>query len=135
MAGISLSWVSVHALRVSLSPNRLLTNFFHTGALACDVPAHAYTYSWEGNPHWSRAYVGAEELYKYYEGRTEVYGVAESVRLNQHVTKAQWDGESGRWTPTINKEQDGTTLTDEAEIISSMLRAFSSMLVMVHLII
>lgn len=21
---------------------------------ACDIPAHAYTYSWEGNPEWSR---------------------------------------------------------------------------------
>lgn len=21
---------------------------------ACDIPAHAYTYSWEGNPNWSR---------------------------------------------------------------------------------
>ena len=21
---------------------------------ACDIPAHAYTYSWEGNPDWSR---------------------------------------------------------------------------------
>ena len=21
---------------------------------ACDIPAHGYTYSWEGNPEWSR---------------------------------------------------------------------------------
>lgn len=21
---------------------------------ACDIPAHGYTYSWEGNPNWSR---------------------------------------------------------------------------------
>lgn len=21
---------------------------------ACDIPAHAYTYSWAGNPNWSR---------------------------------------------------------------------------------
>jgi cation diffusion facilitator CzcD-associated flavoprotein CzcO len=24
---------------------------------ACDIPAHAYTYSWEGNPEWSKLYV------------------------------------------------------------------------------
>lgn len=24
---------------------------------ACDIPAHGYTYSWEGNPNWSRLYV------------------------------------------------------------------------------
>lgn len=23
---------------------------------ACDIPAHAYTYSWEGNPEWSRLF-------------------------------------------------------------------------------
>lgn len=21
---------------------------------ACDIPAHGYTYSWEGNPNWSK---------------------------------------------------------------------------------
>jgi hypothetical protein len=24
---------------------------------ACDIPAHGYTYSWEGNPDWSRLFV------------------------------------------------------------------------------
>jgi len=24
---------------------------------ACDIPAHGYTYSWEGNPEWSRLFV------------------------------------------------------------------------------
>ena len=23
---------------------------------ACDIPAHAYTYTWEGNPEWSRLF-------------------------------------------------------------------------------
>ncbi|CAK7217886.1 hypothetical protein SCUCBS95973_003299 [Sporothrix curviconia] len=50
---------------------------------SCDVPSHTYTYSWEGNPYWSRAYVGSDELYEYFEGRAKAYGVYDYVKL-QH---------------------------------------------------
>ncbi|UZP40374.1 hypothetical protein NXS19_008190 [Fusarium pseudograminearum] len=32
---------------------------------ACDIPAHSYTFSWEGNPKWSRFYVEAPEILQY----------------------------------------------------------------------
>lgn len=31
---------------------------------ACDVPAHAYTYSFEPNPNWSSFYAAAPEIRK-----------------------------------------------------------------------
>ncbi|KAL4807424.1 hypothetical protein BDV18DRAFT_168298 [Aspergillus unguis] len=84
---------------------------------SCDVPAHAYTYSWEGNPFWSRAYVGAEELFEYFKGRAEAYGVPNFVRLRHRVVGAFWDSESGKWRIEVEDLARGVRFTDEAEIL------------------
>ena len=36
--------------------------------LACDVPAHSYTYSFARNPDWSRFYAGGDEIQRYCAG-------------------------------------------------------------------
>jgi cation diffusion facilitator CzcD-associated flavoprotein CzcO len=83
---------------------------------ACDVPAHAYSYSWEGNPRWSRVYVGAEELYDYFKGRAAKYGVDEFVKLNHHIQSATWDDELGKWVVNITNLKTGESIRDEAEL-------------------
>jgi cation diffusion facilitator CzcD-associated flavoprotein CzcO len=80
------------------------------------VPAHAYSYSWEGNPRWSRAYVGATELYDYYKLRASQYGVEEFVRLNHRITAVNWDDESGKWIIDVTDLKTGTSIKDEAEV-------------------
>lgn len=84
---------------------------------ACDVPAHAYTYSWEGNPRWSRAYVGAEELFAYFKGRAEAYGVGEFVKLRHKVLGTEWDEERGLWMVDVLDESTGQRKTDEGEVL------------------
>ncbi|KAJ9630333.1 hypothetical protein H2204_008551, partial [Knufia peltigerae] len=83
---------------------------------ACDVPAHAYTYSWEGNPRWSRAYVGSVELFDYFKGRAVAYGVSEFVKLNHKVTSATWDEQKGKWVVEITNLENNTSTQDEGEI-------------------
>ncbi|EXJ84595.1 hypothetical protein A1O3_05265 [Capronia epimyces CBS 606.96] len=84
---------------------------------ACDIPAHAYSYSWEGNSQWSRAYVGAVELYEYFKGRSIAYGVDEFLRLNHRVTAARWDDARGKWTVKIEDTARGATFEDEADLL------------------
>lgn len=83
---------------------------------ACDVPAHAYTYSWEGNPRWSRAYVGSLELFDYFKSRAVAYGVSEFVKLNHKVTSATWNERKGKWEVEITNLENNTTVQDEGEI-------------------
>ena len=42
--------------------------------LACDVPAHSYTYSFEPNPDWSQVFAPGPEIRAYFEN------VAQKVR-------------------------------------------------------
>ncbi|OAG37610.1 hypothetical protein AYO21_08218 [Fonsecaea monophora] len=84
---------------------------------ACDVPAHAYTFSWEGNPRWSRAYVGSPELYEYFKGRAVAYGVDKFVKLNSRVKEAVWNESEGKWKVQIEDVTSGTTFSDEAEVL------------------
>lgn len=81
-----------------------------------DNPGHTYTYSWEGNPSWSRAYVGAEEVFEYYKGRAKAYGVYEYVNFNHRVIEARWDDYVGQWKLKI--EKDGSSIIeDECEVL------------------
>lgn len=81
------------------------------------MPAHAYSYSWEGNPRWSRAYVGATELYEYYKLRASQYGVNEFVRLNHRITSANWDEEKGKWVIDITDTTTSISIKEDADIL------------------
>jgi cation diffusion facilitator CzcD-associated flavoprotein CzcO len=84
---------------------------------SCDVPAHSYTFSWEGNPRWSKAYVGAEELFDYFKSRAVNYGVYDYLHLHHRVTSAEWNDEKGKWKVKIEDLESKTTIKDEAEVL------------------
>lgn len=87
-----------------------------SSSCACDVPAHSYLYSWEGNPRWSRAYVSSNELFHYYKGLAEKYGISEFVRLNHEITSAVWNDEKGKWVIEIVDSINKNIIQDEADI-------------------
>lgn len=65
---------------------------------ACDVPSHLYSYSFEPNPKWSRAYGGQPEILAYLEHCATKYGVRPHLRLGVRVTGADYDEASATWT-------------------------------------
>lgn len=84
---------------------------------ACDVPAHGYTFSWEGNPNWSQAYVTAPEIWAYYQGRAKAYGVYEYLHVNHRVVGATWDEKVGVWQIEVQDVAQSRTFTDRAEFV------------------
>jgi cation diffusion facilitator CzcD-associated flavoprotein CzcO len=69
--------------------------------VACDVPAHMYTYSFEPNPDWTQLYASGAEIYQYFEKVGRKYGVTNTVRFNEAVTGCDYD--NGQWTVTTSK--------------------------------
>ena len=62
--------------------------------IACDVPSHIYSYSFELNPDWSEFTSPGAEVQEYFEGVSKRYGIDEHIRFNEAVIRCTWmDGE------------------------------------------
>ena len=66
--------------------------------VACDVPSHMYTYSFEPNPNWSEYFASGKEIQQYFEHVVEKYQVHQHIRFSQAVAEAHYD--NGRWKVT-----------------------------------
>lgn len=64
---------------------------------ACDVPAFAYSYSFELNPRWSQKWVPQQEILQYLEHCVAKYGLRSRISLNTEVHGARWDGPTRQW--------------------------------------
>ncbi len=78
--------------------------------LACDVPAHLYTYSFEPNPEWSSTFARGPEIQAYFERVARKYHIIERIRFNEEIPYCAF--EDGRW-----KVRTSTGREDEADVI------------------
>lgn len=88
--------------------------------VACDVPAHIYTFSWEPNPDWSSFYAKGQEIWEYIRRTTTKYSLDEKVQFKSKVVSSVWDEASGKWL--LEVEQTGadgktTTIKDTADVL------------------
>jgi cation diffusion facilitator CzcD-associated flavoprotein CzcO len=73
--------------------------------LTCDVPSHAYTYSFAPNPEWTRQLPPGQEVFEYFAGIAEQYQLTGLIRFNEEITQCRF--QDGRWhLETKNKEKD-----------------------------
>jgi cation diffusion facilitator CzcD-associated flavoprotein CzcO len=63
--------------------------------IACDVPAHLYTYSFEPNPDWSSTFASGPEIQRYFERVVDKYDVRPAIRFNEAVDVCEFI--DGRW--------------------------------------
>lgn len=80
--------------------------------VACDVPAHMYTYSFESNPTWSNFFARGGEIQEYFEHVADKYDVNSTIRFNEAVTDARY--KHGKWTVTSSQNK-----TYEADFVLS----------------
>lgn len=70
---------------------------------ACDIPSHLYSYSFEPNPTWSRAYGGQPEILAYLEMCATKYGLRPHLQLGAQVVGAAWDDTAATWTVRVKR--------------------------------
>lgn len=80
--------------------------------LTCDVPAHAYTYSFAPNPDWSAFYAGGPEIKAYFQGVVARFGLADFIHFGAEVARCEYDDAAGIWQVTLT---DGRR--DEAHVV------------------
>ncbi|KAK5051557.1 hypothetical protein LTR84_003209 [Exophiala bonariae] len=64
---------------------------------ACDVPAHAYTYTFEPNPEYSQYYVGSSEIHDYLTKVVQKYDIRKYIHFNHKLVSAIWSKTLGVW--------------------------------------
>ncbi|MEM9622637.1 MAG: NAD(P)/FAD-dependent oxidoreductase [Pseudomonadota bacterium] len=82
--------------------------------IACDVPSHVYSFSFELNPNWSHAYSGGAEILEYCKRCVEKHQLQPFIRFNTEVKDAVFDGR--RWQIALG---DGSAI--QAEVVVSGL--------------
>lgn len=80
--------------------------------VACDVPSHGFTFSFDPNPDWSSFYATGQEIQKYFEEFYRKYDLSPYMRFNTLVVAAKWHQEKGECTLPYHKPlQDTRVLT------------------------
>jgi cation diffusion facilitator CzcD-associated flavoprotein CzcO len=87
---------------------------------ACDIPSHSYTYSWTGNPDWSRLYVGRDEIFHFYKGLAEQYGVPERTKFRHMVVGARWLVNEDKWEVEVENLDTKETFKDKADVLFNL---------------
>src|SRR5678815_5623284 len=83
---------------------------------ACDIPSHLYSYSFEPNPGWRRAYGGQPEILAYLEHCADKYGLRPHLELGARVVQAAYDDASATWSVRI---ADGRTFVGRALVMGN----------------
>ncbi|EXJ56038.1 hypothetical protein A1O7_08969 [Cladophialophora yegresii CBS 114405] len=82
---------------------------------ACDVPAHAYTFTFEPNPDWSAFYAGSGEIKKYFESFADKYDLKPWIKLNTKVLSATWIESEGIYK--VELETEGRKFEDWCHVL------------------
>ncbi len=69
--------------------------------VACDVPAHMYTYSFRGNPEWNYRFAHGEQIQEYFEQVADEYGVTDQIRFNESLDECHY--RNGKWELRTSK--------------------------------
>jgi len=72
--------------------------------IACDVPAHLYTYSFEPNPEWSSTYAPGPEIHAYFQRVAEKYDVIKSIRFGEEVPHCEFIDSRWRLRTSTGRE-------------------------------
>ncbi|WP_051180043.1 flavin-containing monooxygenase [Nocardia concava] len=65
--------------------------------VAVDVTSFTYSFSFEMNPDWSRAYAPGRELKAYADHCADKYDLRQHIRFRTEVIGSRWDEQHGLW--------------------------------------
>ena len=80
--------------------------------LTCDVPAHAYTYSFAPHADWSAYFATGPEVRAYFEKVATEHGVMPLIRFGMEVTGCRFDDGRSVWMLTFANGE-----TTEADVV------------------
>ena len=83
-----------------------------------DTPNHFYSYAFEPNHDWSHFFAKRDELWNYFEGVADKYGLRKHIRLGTEVVDARYDEANAVWRITA-QDADGAAHRLTARLLVS----------------
>lgn len=80
--------------------------------VACDIPAHIYTYSFRPNPDWSTFYAYGKEIFDYSKTVGAEFGAEEDIVYNREVIRIEWEEKRNIWNVTLRDPRSGQLTHD-----------------------
>lgn len=74
---------------------------------ACDIPSHAYTYSFALNPDWPRFFSYSPDIFKYLEKVVATFDLRKYMTFNTEVVGCYWNEEKGQWKVKLRQQAPG----------------------------
>jgi len=84
--------------------------------VACDIPSHLYTYTFEPYPDWDFYYAYGAQIQDYFKHFAEKHKLEKYMKLNTKVIEAKWDEAKGIWNITLQDQNTGSTWNDWAHV-------------------
>ncbi|KAH8714138.1 hypothetical protein BGZ61DRAFT_505107 [Ilyonectria robusta] len=85
--------------------------------VACDIPSHLYTFSWDPKPDWANYFAYGDEIQRYFEEFAEKNDLKKFMKLNTKVVEARWDEEKGLWSLTLEDQVTKGTWQDWCHVL------------------
>ncbi|KAH6988256.1 cyclohexanone monooxygenase [Ilyonectria sp. MPI-CAGE-AT-0026] len=93
--------------------------------LACDVPAHAFQYTFENNSQWSSYYAPGPEFLDYLRGVSKKYGVNKYMKLDHLVKQARWNDCYAKWEVELVNTKTGENFWDTCDVLCPAVGIFN----------
>lgn len=77
-----------------------------------DIPSHAYQYTFENNPNWSRFYAPGSEILEYLNHVVDKYGARKYMKFQHEFKGARWCEDTGKWEVQLLRHTDGQVSVD-----------------------
>ncbi|KAI6781274.1 putative sterigmatocystin biosynthesis monooxygenase-like protein [Emericellopsis cladophorae] len=84
---------------------------------ACDVPSHNYTWSFEPKLDWSAVYPPAKEIFAYFDGFADKYGLKQYIKTEHQVIGSYWNNQRGGYDVKVKDLKTGTVVHDHCDIL------------------
>ncbi len=60
------------------------------------------SFSFEPNPHWSKAFSEREEIHQYQKNLSEKYGITQHIEFQKKVESTVWNEQDSEWIVTLD---------------------------------
>lgn len=84
----------------------------------CDIPSHAYQFTWARNPNWSSYYSSSQEIWRYFKDIATKFNLERYIQFKSSVESATWHEDRGQYTLKITGA-DGVQFEDYCDILIS----------------